>query len=43
MKQEGFDITKVEDPIYILLPGGKEYIPLSKTIYDNIGKGKYRF
>ena len=42
-KQEGFDIKKIEDPIYILLPGNKEYIPLSKTIYENIGKGKYRF
>ena len=43
MKQEGFDIEKIDDPIYTLLPGTKKYIPLSKIIYKDIGKGEYRF
>jgi hypothetical protein len=43
MKQEGFDIEKIEDPVYILLPGTKKYVPLSKIIYEDIGKGEYRF
>ena len=43
MKQEGFDIKKIDDPIYFLLPDSKEYIPLSEIIYENIGKGVYRF
>ncbi len=43
MKQEGFDLKKIDDPIYILLPGSKEYITLSENIYENIGNGEYRF
>ena len=43
MKQEGFDIKKIADRIYILLPGSKEYTSLSEIICKNIGKGEYRF
>jgi citronellyl-CoA synthetase len=43
MKEEGFDIKKMTDPIYILLPDSKEFTPLSEIIYKDIGKGKYRF
>lgn len=43
MKKESFDIEKIDDPIYILLPDSKEYVPLSEIIYENIGKGVYRF
>ena len=43
MKEEGYDINKLTDPIYILLPDSKEYIPLSEIIYKNIGKRNYRF
>ena len=43
MKQEGFDIEKIDDPIYVLLPGTKKYVPLSNIIYKEIEKGEYRF
>lgn len=43
MKKEGFDIEKIDDPVYILLPGTKKYIPLSKIIYKDIEKAEYRF
>ena len=42
-KEEGYDIKKIIDPVYILLPDNKEYIPLSDIIYKNIGESKYRF
>jgi len=43
LKQEGYNITEVEDPIYILLPGSSKYIPLTKEIYDGVITGKYRY
>ena len=43
MKEEGYNIKKITDPIYILLPGNKEYTRLSEIIYKNIGENKYRF
>jgi len=43
MKKESFNIEKIDDLIYILLPDSKEYVPLSEIIYENIGKGVYRF
>ncbi len=43
MKQEGFDIEKIDDHVYILLPGTEKYVPLSKLIYEDIEKGSYRF
>jgi len=43
MKKEAFDIKKIDDPIYILLPNSKEYVPLSEIIHENIRKGMYRF
>jgi len=42
-KEEGYNIKKITDPIYILLPGNKEYTRLSEIIYKNIGENKYRF
>jgi acyl-CoA synthetase (AMP-forming)/AMP-acid ligase II len=43
MKEEGFDINKIPDPIYILLPNSKEYTLLTESIYRNICESKYRF
>ncbi len=43
MKEVGFDINKITDPIYILLPNSKEYTLLSEITYTNIEKSKYRF
>ncbi|MHA1981804.1 MAG: AMP-binding protein, partial [Promethearchaeota archaeon] len=43
MKEEGFDIKKITDPIYVLLPNRKEYTLLAEEIYKNIELCKYRF
>ncbi|MHA1727860.1 MAG: long-chain-acyl-CoA synthetase [Promethearchaeota archaeon] len=43
LKKEGYNINKLDDPIYILLPGATEYVSLTKEIYKNIDEQKYRF
>jgi citronellyl-CoA synthetase len=43
LKKEGFDLEKIDDPLYIMLPGESEYIPLTKNIYENILNGQYKF
>ncbi len=41
LKGEGFDLTIIDDPLYILLPGENLYIPLTTEIYDNLQKYKF--
>ena len=43
MKKIDFDITKTNDPIYVLLPQSSGYALLTEEIYKNIISGKYRF
>ena len=43
LKLEGFDIDKVKDPLFVLLPGALEYRPLTGDIYTKILAGEYRF
>ncbi len=43
MKKESFDITQTNDPIYVLLPNGLEYVRLTNVIYDDIISKKYKF
>ncbi len=43
LKEEGFDLEKVEDPLYIMLPHKSEYVPLTEEIYENIQNGQYKF
>ena len=43
LRDEGFDLHKVKDPIYVLLPGKAEYEPLSEEIFANIQNCKYKF
>ncbi len=43
LKMEGFDINKVKDPLFVLLPGASEYQPLTGDIYVKIMAGGYRF
>ena len=43
LKMEGFDINKVKDPLFVLLPGASEYQPLTGNIYEKIVGGEYRF
>lgn len=43
LKEEGFDLDGIKDPIYVLLPGGSEYELLKRDIYKNIQNGEIRF
>jgi citronellyl-CoA synthetase len=41
LKREGFDLTIINDPLYILLPRKKLYIPLTAEIYENLQNYKF--
>ena len=43
LQDEGFDIEKTSDPIYVLLPGTNEYRRLTKEIKAKIDQSEYRF
>ena len=40
LRNEGFDIS-LQDPLYILDPAGKNYVPLSEEIYQKIQNEEY--
>ncbi len=43
LKKDGFDPARINDSLYVLLPGETEYQPLTKEIYQNILDEKYKF
>jgi len=43
LKKEGFNPGRIDDALYVLLPGETEYQPLSDDTYNNILDGEYRF
>ena len=43
LKQDGYNVKEIEDPIYILLPRTSKYVLLTKEIYDGVMAGKYRY
>lgn len=43
LKKEAFDPRATEDPLFVLLPGEKTYVPLMADVYDKITSGAYRF
>ena len=43
LKEEGFDLKKVEEPLYALVPGSKKYEILTPEMYENIMSGEYRY
>ena len=43
LKKDAFDPGRINDALYVLLPGEAEYQPLSGEIYAELLKGKYRF
>jgi len=43
LKKEGFDINQVSCPVYVALPGDKEYKPLTNGVYASIAESAYRF
>ncbi len=43
LRDEGFDIERIADPVYVLLPGTNEYQRLTPATKRGIEEGKYRF
>ncbi len=43
LKKEGFNLSQVSCPVYVNLPGEKEYRPLTNKIYNGISSSEYRF
>jgi citronellyl-CoA synthetase len=43
LKKEGFDPGRINDALYVWLPGESNYQPLTREIYQNILDGRYRF
>jgi len=43
LRDEGFDPSVKEEPIFALLPGEEEYVPLTPELYQEITAGKFRY
>ncbi len=43
LKKEGFDPDRIDDALYVLLPGEAEYQAITEEIHQNILEEKYRF
>jgi citronellyl-CoA synthetase len=43
LRDEGFDPNVVDDPLYVLLPEGDAYQPLTEELHQEILSGKHRF
>ena len=41
LRNEGFDINKVHDPLYVMDQGQKCYVPLTTDVYDEILSGNF--
>jgi hypothetical protein len=42
LKNQGFDVDLVKDPIYYLKDGGSEYVKLTKKVMDEFQEGNVR-
>ena len=42
LRNEGFDINKVHDPLYVMDPAQRGYVPLSHDLYRQISMGNAR-
>jgi citronellyl-CoA synthetase len=43
LKKQGFNIEKIEDPLYVMLPGESEYTLLTNKVYNKIQNQIYKF
>ena len=41
LRNEGFDINKVHDPLYVMDQGQKCYVPLTTDVHDKILSGNF--
>ncbi len=42
LKQEGFDLSKVQEPLFFLKPDEKNYVPVDNLLYQKIMSGEVR-
>ena len=42
LKNQGYDINKIQDPVFYLSADGAEYLPLNKEILGNLEAGNLR-
>ncbi len=42
LKKEGFDINLIDEALYVKVSREANYVPLTKEIYEDIQKGKYK-
>lgn len=43
LKEEGFDLNQIKDPLFVILPGEERYQSLTEKLFVEINEGKYRF
>ena len=43
LKEEGFCLNKVEEPLYVRLPNSEAYVPLTQQLQEEIEQGAHRF
>ncbi|MCP4754867.1 MAG: long-chain-acyl-CoA synthetase [Proteobacteria bacterium] len=43
LRDEAFDLQRVDDPLYVMLPNKTEYEPLTEELYQGILNGAHRF
>ena len=43
LKKDGFNPESTAEPLHVLLPRTKEYVPLTSELYRDIHEGKYSF
>jgi len=42
LKKEGFDISAIKEPVYVLLPGTKAYKKINKKLHQELEANKHR-
>lgn len=42
LKREGYDVTQIDDPVYVMKPGGEAYEPLDAAYLETIRAGEAR-
>lgn len=42
LRNEGFDVNKVSDPLYVMDPAQRSYVPITLDLYQRISDGSFR-
>ena len=42
LRNEGFDVDKVSDPLYVMDPAQRSYVPITRDLYQQISTGNSR-